>query len=185
MRWTAALAAVGLLLAVAVSAGDAAKRRAGVESAGCRHQSLAGFPHAYRNPDNVVVGPLAFVGALRNGDDSPQSVEHIGGIKSPAVLRPGHTARVSISPGSRSNVRLQYGPGERRDDAVFASLPHTVRFTSCSRRRAGSRVDGRRVTFWSGFYAIRDAPTCIGVDISIDGRRAHHRVIPVAQASCP
>lgn len=184
MRWVVAALAAGSVFAVAASAGDAA-RGTGVATATCRHQSLAGFPHAYRNPENVVVGPLAFVGALRNTDATPQHVDYIGGIKSPAVLRPGHTARVSISPESRSNVRLAYAPSEGHSEKDFAKYPHTVRFKACSRRRAGSRSDGRPVTFWSGFYVIRETPTCIGVDISIDGRRAHHRVIPVARESCP
>ena len=183
MRWAVAVVTAGSLLAVAAGGGDAARRAQGVASTGCTDQSFAGVPRAYRNPENLVVGPLAFVTALSNASARPEDVE--GGIKAPALLRPGHRARVSISPASRSNVRLAYGgAGRGRTQADFARFPHTIVFKACPRRRAGSRTGGRRVTFWSGFFVIRDAPTCIGVDISIDGRRARHRVIPISRPSC-
>jgi hypothetical protein len=178
MRWAAATAAV-LVLAVAATTGDAAQRqRRGVGSTGCGSQAIAGFPHAFSKPDNLVVGPLAFVNGLGAADNSVENVEYIGGFKAPAVMRPGHTATVSIAPASRSVARLTYG-------SVTGKRAHTIHFTSCPRRRAMSHVDGRPATFWSGFFVVPDAPACIGVNISVDGRRPHRRVIPVARPSCP
>jgi hypothetical protein len=181
MRWAALIAAV-LALAVAATAGDAAQR-GGFSSTGCRSQSSAGFPHAFTLPDSLVVGPLAFRFALK--EYSRDEIARFGGFKAPALLRPGHTARVSISRASRSTARLAYGATDGRTEADFPRFPHTIRFRSCSRRRAMSHVDGKRVTFWSGFFVLKPQPACVGVDISIDRRRARHRTIPVAGGTCP
>src|SRR4051812_36265853 len=181
MRWAAVIAAV-LALALAATAGDAAQR-GGFASTGCRQQSTAGFPHAFTEPRSLVVGPLVFRFALK--DLPANDIAQVGGFKSPALLRPGHTARVSISRASRSTARLAYGTTEDRTEAELKRFPHTILFTSCSHRRATSHVDGKRVTFWSGFFVLKPHPACIGVDISIDGRRARHRTIPVAGGTCP
>lgn len=183
MRWLLAVPVLALVLvAGGPSEGNVAKKRGGVASATCAGRSFASFPRAYRERDrNLVAGPLAFVTALENRDARAEQIEDIGGFKSPALLRRGHRARVSIAAAQRSNVRLAYGRHGGRSEADFAKLPHTVRFSACPRRRDG----GRRPTFWSGFFVIRDAPTCVRVRISIDGRAARERVIPVAQPSCP
>ena len=174
------LAAVAALALTAAMAAGADAR--GVERVGCSIQSFGGFQQA--DAEDLVAGPLAFVGAFGARDSTPGAVEYIGGFKSPALLRPGHVARVSIDRASRSNVRLDYSFTHEPDDAL-RTFPHTVVFHACPRRRAGSRANGRRVTFWSGFYLVRDAPTCVHVTIRIDGGRARHRQIPVAQPSCP
>jgi hypothetical protein len=172
--------AVAAGLALAVSGGQASA--AEVEVARCGEQSEARFPGAFSDPDNVVVGPLAF-NALRRGLSSfdEHDLRLIGGVKAPGLLRAGHTAVVSIGRWARRYARLTYGYWGR---AAFRSAPHTIRFRACGRRRAASEVDGSPVNFWSGFFRLRRTPACLPVTIRVDRRPARHLRLPVGGGNC-
>ncbi len=102
-------AAVALVLMLAVPAvldhaggpGDGGPRRVSADSphtgypATCARQSGASFPRAFASRDNLVIGPLAMVGAGRS--TSPATVEEFGGQKYPALIRPRHTVTVAVS----------------------------------------------------------------------------------------
>jgi len=175
--------AFGLMvgLTTAAAATPSAAGAAGTAKATCAHQSGAEFS---AGPDDLVVGPMRFVGLRNIADtDAANLVQH-GGWKSPAVLRAGHVATVSVDRPARSTVRLDYG--HATDDA-FAALPHTVRFVACSRGRSLSTLDGKPVTFWSGFFRTRSTtpvPGCLPLTIRIDGGPPRHRRLPVAGGSC-
>lgn len=171
---------LGALAAAAVAVA-AVSSSAGVEAIGCRSQSLAGFPHAFTARSSVVVGPLTFVGLRTMGEATAESIGRQGGYKSPALIRPGHRVTVSIDSAARSYARLRYLHHAERP---FSRLPHTVRFVACDRSRAGSEVDGRPVTFFSGFFALRRAPACVPVSIRVDGGAARHLRLPVAHGRC-
>jgi len=49
-----------------------------------------------------------------------------------------------------------------------------VTFRACSARRAGSRADGDRVTFWSGFVVV-SRPMCVPLRVWVDGERRARR----------
>lgn len=134
-------------------------------TATCRNQSGAEFPGAFTDPDNVVVGPLAFVGLRGAATTTPNNLKRFGGYKSPLLVRAGRTATISIDPAARSFVRLNHG-GFR---GPFRRLPHTIRAAACPERQALSDVDGRPVTFWSGFFVVT-RPGCVPVTITVRRR---------------
>jgi hypothetical protein len=154
----------------------------GVESATCAEQSGASFPNAFGRPDNLVVGPVAF-SALRRGtrNTTRQDLILFGGVKSPAILRPGHTVTVSVDRSARSFARVSHAQFGR---SGFRAYAHTVRFESCSRRRSQSTVDGRPVTFWSGFFLLRKVPACLPLTITVDRQAPRHRSLPVGGGKC-
>jgi hypothetical protein len=177
-----AVAAVAAIATAApASAAPLATAPSGVEAIGCGSQSQASFLHAFTSPTNVVVGPLAFVALRDMRTVTSQNIVAHGGFKSPALVRPGHRVTVSIDPSARSFARLRYSHhGER----PFARLPHTIRLVACDRARAGSDVDGRPVTFFSGFFELRRAPTCVPLTITVDRQPPRHLRLPVAHGAC-
>ena len=185
------LLAVGGLAAGAVATGapSLGSRTAGdarveqVASATCARQSAASFPNAFGRSENLVVGPLAFSGLRSIRGATKEDIARFDGVKSPAIMRPGHTVLVSIDRRARRYVRInhgQYGRGGNR----FRAMPHSIRFEACGRRRAQSVVDGSPATFWSGFFAMRRVPDCLPLTISVDGHPPRHRSLPVAGGSC-
>jgi hypothetical protein len=70
----------------------------------CATRSLASFPGAFTDPDNVVVGPLALVGSATT---PPETVREVGGEKFPALVRAGHRVTVALP---RRVAGLGYGP---------------------------------------------------------------------------
>lgn len=154
-----------------------------VATAGCDDQSEASFPGAFARRQNLVVGPLVFSGLRDMSTASRENITQHGGFKSPALLRPGHTVKVSVDRNARSVARLDYVHA-RDAQPAFADLPHTIRFTACSAGRAESDVDGQPVTFWSGFFRLTGVPACVPITITIDRRRSLHRRLPVAGGRC-
>jgi hypothetical protein len=59
-----------------------------------------------------------------------------------------------------------------------------VRLVACDAAHADSMVDGRPVTFFSGFFELRRAPACVPVTIKVDGGPARHRRLSVAHGAC-
>ena len=175
--------ALSILLSLALLAPAATASATGIETATCHNQSEASFPHAFSDPEHLVVGPLSFWHLREIEGATVENLREHGGWKSPALVRPGHTVTVSVGRSARSYARLQYVHGAGRDRSDLRASPHTVRFKSCSRRRALSDVDGQPVTFWSGFVVIRKA-ACLPLTIRVDRGRPRHRVLSVADAEC-
>jgi len=174
---------LSILISLALVAPAARASARGVETATCASQSKASFPQAFSRPEHLAVGPLAFWHLREIDDATVENLREHDGWKSPALVRPGHTVTVSVGRSARSYARLQYVHVPGRDPSDLRAFPHTVRFKSCSRRRAQSDVDGRPVTFWSGFVVIRKA-ACLPLTIRVDRRRPRHRELSVADAEC-
>jgi len=142
----------------------------GVEET-CATRSLAWFPGAYRDDENLVVGPLALVGA--GTMTSARTIASVGGNKFPALLRPGHTVTLRIAASARGIAALGYGPlpqgeitlGDAHDTVTFEACPH------------------RRVTFWSG-AVVTPEPACVPLDVYIDGGSTPTRVLLEMGMSC-
>ena len=165
----AAIPAAGAGLLLAAPARDEAVSATGDRHplgtrVGCDTQSGAGFPGAYANRRNRVVGPLAMIGGAT--PTGPANVAKHGGNKFPLLVRAGHTVTVSVPASHRATAGLNYG---------FQPLrAHTITFTACSAGRSESRADGP-VTFWSGFV-LTTTPSCVPLDVWVDYRRPRRRV---------
>jgi hypothetical protein len=78
----------------------------------CARRSEANFPGAFAKPRNLVVGPLALVGA---GDPTSASVvREFGGNKFPLLVKAGHIVTVRLPRAVRSFAGLAYGGLGRR-----------------------------------------------------------------------
>ena len=145
----------------------------------CSQQSGAGFPGAYADPGNLVVGPFAWMGANRQNFDGAY-----GGAyrwKQPVLVRPGHTVTLRIAAAARDFARLTY----TATGWSFSRAVRTVVFEACSRSKAQSRADGRPVTFWSGGTVLTRPAACVPVEIRIDGGAVKRRAVATGPgASC-
>lgn len=138
----------------------------------CSSRSEANFPGAFDDPRNLVVGPLALVGA--GGDTAESTVRKFGGNKFPALVKAGHTVTVTLPPSIRSFISLGYGPLPQGRDLLAADGHDTVTFVACrAGQTSGSTADGP-VTFWSGFV-LADRPSCVPLDVFIDDRPSPRR----------
>jgi hypothetical protein len=165
-----ALLAGALGLALAPSAA-AAEQRA---TADCADQASTTFPGAYGDPSNLVVGPLAWLGARGNGNADGR----LGGgyrWKLPVLGRPGHRVSLRIGAAAASFARLKYVHSAGGWD--FSGGTRTVLFRACSAARAMSRTDGRPVTFWSGGVVATRGSICLPVEIRIDRGPVRRRTI--------
>ena len=169
--WIRAATCSALAIALAGACVAAAASRTSRGDATCGRQSRAGFPNAYGSARNLVVGPLVLVeGRVFS---SPEAVRRLGGQKYPALVAPGHTVKVAISPQARRTTALTYADGVAHTRRVEEGL-RVVTFHACDRRHAQSTAGGRRVTFWSGFV-LASAPRCLHLRVWIDGARAPRR----------
>ncbi len=156
----------GATVAVAASAADT--RRPKGEPATCRHQSGASFPKAFALKRNLVVGPLAFVGGATF--TSADTVRRFGGNKFPLLLRSGHRVTVEITRATGRAVSLGYSNRMKRlpdGERYVRDGDRVVRFIACPQGHGISDVDGRPVTFWSGFV-LASAPRCVRLRVWVD-----------------
>jgi hypothetical protein len=169
MRRLAVLAVAAASLAF-VTLASAAGGRAVMR---CTHQSTAGFPHAYSDPTNVVVGPLAWIGAQRNaGYDGAYELGYRW--KNPVLVRPGHTVTMRIGAAAKDFAGLAY---DHDGGWRYADSERTVVFNACSRSKASSRVDGRPVTFWSGGIVSTRTAVCVPLEFRVDRGAVRRRSI--------
>jgi len=175
---------VAVLLVVAAVVADgmiedepAAPRRVAEKPhvAGCGHQSIATFPGAFTSAENLVVGPLALIGA--GEPTTPATVREFGGNKFPAVVRAGHTVTVEVRGRRASLYYAKHGGGVLTETRV-ADGDGAVTFRSCGRRRAESDADGDPVTFWSGFVLVA-RPMCVRLTVRTGSDRARRAAIPL------
>lgn len=183
-----ASAATAIVLLLTVSAwGETATRgrhrplHGAVET--CATQSGAEFPGAFTNPHNLVVGPLALVGAGGISDWVPNSTGTAGFEKFQALVEQGHRVTVELSRKTRRNgAGLAYGPLPQ-GETHLRDTHRVVSFIACKTGSASS-VDGRPVTFWPGSFLTR-TPRCVPLLVWIDKRRAPRRaVIHLGVPSC-
>ena len=138
----------------------------------CSTRSEASFPGAFTEPANVVVGPLALMGA---GYTPPEVVREYGGNKFPALVRAGDRVTVELSRATRRVAGLGYGPLPEGVELTPRDGHRVVTFVACRRgRRSGSDADGAPVTFWSGFVLTR-SPRCVPIRVWVDGERSPRR----------
>jgi hypothetical protein len=140
----------------------------------CEQRSMAGFPRAFSNPENLVVGPLVMVGAARFTTE--QTVRDFGGNKFQLLVENRHRVRIRVV---SDDAALAYGPGPE-GRAKLRDGRRVMRFRAC-RRRSGSRSGRRKVTFWSGFV-LTSRPQCVRLRVRVDGRRrARRTAIPLGR----
>lgn len=146
----------------------------------CSRRSEAGFPGAFTDPRNLVVGPLVLVG----GAYTPAStVREFGGNKFPLLVRAGRTVTVRVPRGAG----LFYGRGGVLIETRLRDTDRTVTFVACRPGRpsagsfsrpegpSGSYADGVQVTFWSGFVLTR-VPRCLPLEVYVDDDPSPQRV---------
>src|SRR5207247_6663760 len=82
--------------------------------ADCAMQSRASFPGAFSNSRNLVVGPLAMIGAR----GTPPFSSSFHGQKFPLLLKVGHRATLELSITTRRGAALAYGALPQGDVGV-------------------------------------------------------------------
>ena len=163
-------AATAMAAAVAVLIPGAAHGHPTATRVTCAMRSAADFPNAYADPHNLVVGPLAIVGA--GGPTSADTVARFGGNKFPVLVKPGHTVTVGVLPSLHGAAALAYGPNlvQGRSLTVRDGF-QTETFVACGAGKPDSSTANGPVTFWSGFVLV-DGPVCVRLDVSVDDRPA-------------
>src|SRR5919197_581667 len=124
--------------------------------ADCSMQSGASFPGAFKNPRNLVVGPLVMAGAR----GTPGFSTSFHGNKFPLLVRNGHRVTLELSRPTRRGAGLAYGPLPQGDIGV-RKAHRVVTFIACKHGEGSmSDVDGKPVTFWSG-GVLAYSPRCV------------------------
>ena len=169
--------AIAIAVVATAQVGEAGSRSAEVRT--CANQSGASFPNAFTSERNLVVGPLALIGAGHLSD--ADTVRELGGNKFPAVVAAGHTVTIRIPRALQDNASLSYADDRRNGRPTLEDGHPAITFKACGRRRAQSDADGKPVVFWSGFI-LTDAPRCLRVRIRVDDQRAGRtRRIPLGR----
>jgi hypothetical protein len=149
----------------------------------CSTRSEAPFPGAFTDPHNVVVGPLALIGAAYT---PPSTVREFGGNKFPALVRAGHRVTIALARGAWPAAALGYGPLPEGVELSPRDAHRVVTFIACRRGKpSGSAVDGEAVTFWSGFVLTR-SPRCVPLEVWVDDEPSPRRTaLPMGVRACP
>jgi hypothetical protein len=153
----------------------------------CAKRSEANFPGAFADARNLVVGPLALVGA---GSYTPASVvRRFGGNKFPLLVKAGHRVTLRLSRAVQRSAGLAYaGMGRRALPGGEVQLRDTAQamtFVACRRKGAsGSRAGAEQITFWSGFV-MTSVPRCLALAVYVDGDRSPRRARIALGRRCP
>jgi hypothetical protein len=176
-RWITTIGASAAATVVALSLGgasrsDTAAQRQRVAVEDCSTRSQARFPGGFTARRNLVVGPLAMIGAGRRAHFDPV----FGGQKFQLLVRNGHRVTVELPRRARRGAGLGYGPLPS-GEVGWADAHRAVRFIACRRGVSpGSSADGRPVTFWSGGVLALSA-RCVPLRIFVDGAREPRRAV--------
>ena len=148
----------------------------------CSGRSEASFPGAFADPDNLVVGPFALVGAAL--PTPAGTVESIGGQKHPVLVRAGHEVTLRVPASARAHISLGYG-SLPQGEVGYQDGHAAVTFVACGPDEdSGSTVaPSQPVTFWSGFVFARE-PSCAPLDVYVDGDPEPQRIETPLGASC-
>jgi hypothetical protein len=150
----------------------------------CATQSGAKFPGAFTSPRNLVVGPLALIGA----GGTPRAVSNSPGTevfqKFPLLVRNGRRATVELSAKTRRGAGLAYGPLPQ-GETYLRHTHRVVTFIACQRGEGSwSSANGRPVTFWSG-SVIALLPRCVPLLVWVDAEPSpRHAVIRLGVRRC-
>ena len=150
------------------------------QTVGCAQQSFATFDGAFTRRENLVVGPLAWMGARDARSDGALG----GGYrwKFPALIRAGHRVALRIPARATAFAGFTY---DHKHGWEFPPRASVVRFSACAPAKAGSRADGRRVSFFSGGVVTNRSPACVPVEIRTDGGTVRHRTLALGPgAAC-
>jgi hypothetical protein len=151
--------------------GASSKRSHGVVE-DCSTSSEADFPAAFTQSHNVVVGPLALIGAAYT---PASTVREFGGNKFPALVQAGHYVTIAVARRARRVASLGYGPLPQGVELSPHDGHPVVTFIACeSGEPSGSTADGKPVTFWSGFVLTR-TPRCLLIDVWVDDEPSPRR----------
>jgi hypothetical protein len=144
----------------------------------CGTRSEADFGSAFGDSANLVVGPLAMIGA---GEFTPAGVvRRFRGQKYPLLVQAGHSVTIEVPAGARTFAGLGYGPLPQGEITLERAHPR-VSFIACE-ERSGSSAEGP-VTFWSGGL-VANAPHCVPLDVFVDGEAAPRRVFIALGVRC-
>jgi hypothetical protein len=148
----------------------------------CSGRSEAGFPAAFEDPANLVVGPFALVGAAL--PTSAGTVESIGGQKHPVLVRAGHEVTLRVPRSARAHISLGYG-SMPQGEVGYRDGHSAVTFVACGpgEGSGSSAGPGDPVTFWSGFVFARE-PSCAPLEVHVDGDSEPHRIETPLGAAC-
>jgi hypothetical protein len=142
----------------------------------CSTRSEATFPHAFTSPRNLVVGPLALVGAAGTPRFVWSSNGKDGFQKFPLLVRSGHRVTVELSARTRKGAGLAYGPLPQ-GETHLADTHRVVTFSACKRgERARTMTQMPPYTFWSGGLLAR-TPRCIRLQVWVDEEHSPRRAV--------
>jgi hypothetical protein len=148
----------------------------------CRTASEANFPNAYSDPNNLVVGPLAMIGA--GAPTSAETVAKFGGQKFPLLVRSGHTVTLRVLPSVQDAAALAYGPLLPQGRVtVLRDGFQSETFVACEAAQSKSSTAAGPVTFWSG-AVLANRPVCVPLDVYVDEREPEHVAISLGRP-CP
>jgi hypothetical protein len=144
----------------------------------CGTRSEADFGPAFGDPANLVVGPLAMIGAAKF---TPSSVvRRFRGQKYPLLVKARHSVTIEVPAAARTFAGLGYGPLPQGEITLERAHPR-VTFIACG-EGAGSSAEGP-VTFWSGAL-VADEPHCVPLDVFVDGEVVPRRVFIALGVRC-
>jgi hypothetical protein len=153
----------------------------------CAKRSEANFPRAFADSRNLVVGPLALIGA---GAHTPASVvREFGGNKFPLLVKAGHRVTMRLPRAVHRSAGLAYAGVGRRPlpggEVRLRDTAQTMTFVACRPNGpSGSRGGGEEVTFWSGFV-MTSAPRCLPLAVYVDGDPSPRRATIALGRRCP
>jgi len=166
--------AAAVVQATARAESSSGRPRGAVES--CATQSGADFPRAFTRPTNLVVGPLALIGAGGRPTFVWNSARTEGFQKFPLLVRQGRRVTLELSARTRRGAGLAYGPLPQ-GETYLRDTHRVVTFIACGRgERSASSSDGRPVTFWSGAVLAR-SPRCVPLLVWVDRERSPRRAV--------
>jgi hypothetical protein len=142
----------------------------------CSTRSAAPFPGAFTNPRNLIVGPLALIGAGGTPSIASNSTGTEVFQKFPLLVRNGHRVTVELAPNTRRGAGLAYGPLPE-GETVLRDTHRVVTFIACRHgQHSGSSADGQPVTFWSGSVLARSS-RCVRLLVWVDDERFPRRAV--------
>jgi hypothetical protein len=144
----------------------------------CGTRSEADFGPAFGDPANLVVGPLAMIGAA---EFTPSSVvRRFRGQKYPLLVKARHSVTIEVPAAARTFAGLGYGPLPQGEITLERAHPR-VTFIACP-EGSGSSAEGP-VTFWSGAL-VAEEPHCVPLDVFVDGEVVPRRVFIALGVRC-
>jgi hypothetical protein len=126
----------------------------------------------FTSRQNLIVGPLA----LERAGVMLEYADNVGGNKLFVYVKGGHRVTIELSPRTRANVGLVFGPYPD-NDASLHTARRVVRFIACRRGELSEpRFDGWPVTSWVGFL-LASSPRCVPLLVWVDDERSPRRAV--------